>query len=309
MGIRRGFPNIQIIQRSIRELYRRISPKVLGTFTSGYHATRAERPSGDSVIATQLIARRIAQLYRLPIGSVVVSFVSHLARPGQIELSNSNDFFIELHAEHCHSYERVAAILAHEIAHIFCHRLGISIGNTFEDEVLTDTTAAYLGAGVPILNAFDVESGFTLETPNRMRLRCFGYITPDEFGYLLAKRHAALGEDPKPFLVSKLGIEAYRFGRGRAQRDMRSPPLRSANVASWAAYRARRHFFTRKHPQEAQPRLSERERSGRYEFENSQGHAVLFDCPTCFQRLRLPIGRSNILVRCPNCRERFACAT
>jgi hypothetical protein len=279
--IKRGFPNLPIIQRAVRELWRVISPDTLrARFASAYHATRAERPDGDSIIATQQIARRIALLYRLRIGTVVVTFVSSLDRPGRIELSDSDDFFIELHADYRRRYEQVAAILAHEVAHIFCHRLKLSIGDTFQDEVLTDTTATYLGAGVPILNAFTEESAYSPETPNLRKQQCFGYITPDEFGYLLAKRHSLFGEDPAPFLTTTPGTEAYRCGRERAQQDLR-PPLRSAPLAARAAYRMKRAFTK----------------------------TILFDCPTCFQRLRLPTGRGEISVRCPNCHEQFPCFT
>lgn len=249
-------------------------------FASSYHAARNERPDGDSVVATQQIARRIAMLYRLRIGTVVVTFVSNLDRPGRIELSDSDDFFIELHAEYRRRYEQVAAILAHEVAHIFCHRLKISIGDTFEDEVLTDTTAVYLGAGVPILNAFTDESDYSAEASNRRRQQCFGYITPDEFGYLLAKRHSTFGDDPSSHLTTTPGTEAYKCGRDRALQDLR-PPLRSAPLASRAAFHVKRRFMSE----------------------------VLFDCPTCFQRLRLPTGRGAISVRCATCHDRFPCTT
>lgn len=303
--ITRGFPNLPIIRRAITRLWRSLSPEGVRRFVSGYHATRDERPSGNSIIATQHIARRIAALYQLRIGSVVVTFVSHLDRPGRIELSDSDDFFIELQSDYRRRYEQVAAILAHEIAHIFCHRLKISIGNTFEDEVLTDTAAAYLGAGVPILNAFTEESDYTADTPNRMRQQCFGYITPDEFGYVLAKRHAAFGENPLSSLATKSGTEAYQYGRARAQQDLLCPPLRSAPISARAAYRFRRHFASRSENPDIGPASS----SSSYYFERANGHAVIFHCPTCFQRLRLPTRHNNISVKCPLCCGQFICAT
>ena len=218
--------------------------------------------------------------YRLRIGSVVVTFVPNLDRPGRIELSSSDDFFIELHSDFRRRYEQVAAILAHEVAHIFCHRLKLSIGGTFEDEILTDTTAVYLGAGVPILNAFTEERDYSAETLNQKKQQCFGYITPDEFGYLLAKRHLTFGDDPASFLKTTPGTGAYKCGRERAQLDF-CPPLLSAPMAARAAFRIRRCFTSE----------------------------VIFGCPVCFQRLRLPTGRGAISVRCPTCHDRFPCAT
>lgn len=307
----RGFPNLPTIKRAVRELYRVFSYEVLRTFRSGYYATRQERPSGDAVIATQDIARRIAGLYRLQIGTVIVSFVSHLNRPGQIELSDSNDFFIELHSEYRYQYKQVAAILAHEIAHIVCHRLKISIGNKFENEVLTDTTAAYLGAGVPILNAFTEERDFTGTGEASIQLRqvCFGYTTPDEFGYLLAKRHAAVGDDPEAFLTSKPGIDAYKIGVDRARQDLSSAPLMSAGIRARASYRLRRYVASRRKLSGQKKPPVETVGAQAYQFEIAEECSVLFDCPTCFQRLRLPTGHDRIAVRCPSCHERFACAT
>ena len=258
-----------------------VSPEMLRErFKSNYYATREERPDGDSLIATQQIARHIALLYRLRIGSIVVTFVSNLDRPGRIELSNSDDFFVELHSDYRRQYEQVAAILVHEVAHIFCHRYKLSIGNTFEDEVLTDTTAVYLGAGVPILNAFTEESDCSPETPNGKKVSYFGYITPDEFGYLLAKRHSTFGDDPTSFLKTSPGNEAYKCGRERAQRDF-CPPLLSAPLFARVAFRAKRYLTSE----------------------------VVFGCPTCFQRLRLPTRRGTILVKCPTCHDRLICAS
>lgn len=293
----------------MRQLYGTVSPQILQTYRFGYYATWAERPSGDAVIATQGIARRIALLYRLDVGSVVVSFVSHLKRPGQIELSNSNDFFIELHSEYRHRYEQIAAILAHEVAHIFCHRLKMSIGSTFEDEVMTDTTAAYLGAGVPILNAFTEESDFTQEAPNRFRQLCFGYITPAEFGYVLEKRRAAIGDDPVPFLTSKPGIAAYDIGAARARQELLLPPLSTAGIGARAAYRINRYVSARNGQRGHGSAMVLPLRSRAYEFETAERCSVLFDCPTCFQRLRLPTHRKKISVKCPVCRGHFLCAT
>lgn len=302
--ITRGFPNLPIIRRAITQLWRSLSPEGVRRFASGYHARRDERPSGDSIIATQYIARRIAALYRLQIGSIVVTFVSHLDRPGRIELSDSDDFFIELQSDYRRQYEKVAAILVHEIAHIFCHKLKISIGNTFEDEVLTDTAAAYLGAGVPILNAFTEESDYTADTPDRMRQQCFGYITPDEFGYLLAKRHATFGENPAPSLTTTSGTKAYKAGCERAQEDVLCPPLQSASILARAAYRYRRYFATRSNHLAVAPASP-----STYYFDAVNGYAVVFHCPTCFQRLRLPTHRNRISVKCPVCCGHFMCAT
>lgn len=307
--INRGFPHLPLIKTCVRQLYRHLSPSVIRSFSSSYNATRNEVPSGDAIIATQHIARRIAALYQLQVGAIVVSFVSHLKGPGQIELSNSNDFFVELNSEHRYNHREVAAILAHEVAHIFCHKHDIAVGGTFENEVLTDSVAAYLGAGVPILNAFTEEADFMAKEPNRMRQQCFGYITPDEFGYLLAKRQAAFGEDPTANLTSKKAVEAFTAGRARAQQELQCPPLRSAGLGRRLLYNARRSSAAgvRRDTGKSSDRQPIR-RIG-YEFEFTRVNCVVFECPICFQRLRVPTHQKSIAVKCSVCETRSVCRT
>jgi hypothetical protein len=64
-----------------------------------------------------------------------------------VELSQSNEFFVELQSQHRFAAKAIAAILAHEVAHIFLHRCGVRFPDEFENEVLTDTTAVYVGFG------------------------------------------------------------------------------------------------------------------------------------------------------------------
>jgi hypothetical protein len=105
----------------------------------------------------------------------------------------------------------LVATLAHELGH---HRLmgeGRLSGSEFDNELLTDLTAMFLGFGVFLANSPRVwTSGYTrwpgsaLEKPE--------YMTPPMHGYALALRSWALGETSPPWLRF-LGGEARTWFR------------------------------------------------------------------------------------------------
>jgi hypothetical protein len=135
----------------------------------------------DPAIRTQNLARRLAQHYHIKLSTIVVSFNSALPVPARIEISSSLDFFIELRSEYRDKPRAIMAILAREIAHIFLHQAGIRFHPEFENEVLTDTTAAYLGCATTLLNGTqttctNVKTNF-LGTSIENTIRHFGYIT------------------------------------------------------------------------------------------------------------------------------------
>ena len=46
-----------------------------------------------------------------------------------------------------------------------------------------------------------------------------GYLTPQEYGYVLARRAAVFGEDRRIWFTSPQAYEAYEAGRRLAERD------------------------------------------------------------------------------------------
>lgn len=276
------FDHLRLINKSIRELYRALGAEHVKSykhdFVLGDFATDIDR---EPIIATQRLAKRIAEHYRLPITTVIVVFRSDLKYPGHVELGQSNEFFVELQSHQRFFPKALAAILAHEIAHIFLHRCGIRFSQEFENEVLTDTTAAYVGLGAVILNAATETKDYPSQNVIRTNTHHFGYISLDEFGYILAKRDAALNHESLPNLGAGLPILAFESGRKQYRRELAARPL------------VDRPWYRRL----LQPSNA------------SLSHLmqlITFSCPYCSQALRVPELRKKLSVHCTTCHSRFA---
>jgi len=273
----RDFPNLELVNESVLLLYRSLRAAYIKKefSTNLLPATVLDCVWNDPVIATQTLARHIALHFRLAISTVVVTFTSNLPMPGRVELSNSSSFFIDIDAEHQSDPECISAILAHEIAHIFLHRHRIRVEPESRNEVLTDTTAAYLGCGVLIMSAAWKSS--------KGHSQHFGYLTLDEFGYLLAKRDLFFGHDSSGCFSPGVKLESYCAGRERLR---------------WEC--ANRPFVPRRDP----GRLT-RWVEGKLRRQNAA--ATVFRCPCCTQSLRIPSAGSVLSVHCPTCDSSFRC--
>ncbi len=227
----RGFKNVGAVNRSIRELFIRLSPRRLACFGNTFELVPADYSKcADPIIRVQKIARDIAYHYQIGISAVVVTFRSNLPVPGRVELTNARDFFIELHSQHKNDVRSTVAILAHEIAHIFLHIAGVRFADTFQNEVLTDTAAIFLGCGPAILNAADrtvtTSSSFSSVTTTT-RTSHFGYISIDEMGYIQAKRDFLIGSVSGRHVRSGLPSSGYRRGAWAFRMQCRRPPVRA----------------------------------------------------------------------------------
>ncbi len=280
MSQKESFPNIAIINDSIRLLYRRLTAAKVRSFAIGSLIDDVGSfPWSDPVIATQHLARRIALHYRLSFATVIVSFSSTLPVPGRVELSRTNDFYIEIHSDHRWQPSSIAAILSHEIAHIFLHAHSIKVEPTFNNEVLTDTTATYLGCGVLILNGLvETEQRVSAEKV-KVNQRHFGYLTLNEFGYLLAKRSLVFGETPSPKLKRGGAYKAFVNGSERLDTERETRPFVPRPLFDRLNCWAQVHLL-RKNPESA---------------------PIVFQCPCCSQSLRAVSDQKKHRLRCATC--------
>lgn len=143
-----------------------------------------------------------------------------------VELAAGPEYFIELNDRFRTHRRDIGAALSHEITHVLLHRLGLEFPGTRDNEILTDTATTYLGAGWLLLDAFREDA---------VSSQKLGYLTPEEFGYVLAKRAFAFDEDPSPWFTSPQAYTAYAKGRARALHDTRLPPLTAAGWAGGTA--------------------------------------------------------------------------
>ncbi len=297
----RGFPHLATVRASLTALYRRMSPDTVHRFAASVRPEQvAVGRREDAVEAAQHVARVMVDHMRLPSARVIVTF-RDMVHAGSVELTAGPEYFVELNTRFRRDPRDVGACLAHEVAHVYLHRLGLECAGTRDNEILTDTAAAYLGTGWPLLDAFREES---VIRGGRRLVRSaskLGYLTPEEFGYVLAKRAAAFDDDVEPWLSSVRAREAYREGLRLAERDVRRAPLAAAG---WGT--ARRYAVARRLARAAAEGARVAGPDG-CEFDR-RGARVSFACPTCFQRLRVPV-RGRFAARCGVCGARWECDT
>ncbi|GAA2630592.1 hypothetical protein GCM10010425_32010 [Streptomyces spororaveus] len=288
--VEHGFPHLATVRASITALFRRLSADGIHAYdTSLAPADAAFGATDDLHLGAQRVAAATVRALRLPDARMVVSFRA-MEQAATVELTAGPEYFVEV-SDRFRTHRRdLAAALAHEAAHVLLHRLDLRFPGTAENEILTDTAAAYLGAGWLLLDAYR-EDALTHQR--------FGYLTPEEFGYVLAKRAALFGEDPATWFTSPQAYEAYVRGRARAERDHRRAPLAAAGPLERRRYaRARRGG--------AGPAGG-----SAYRFEQAEdggGLRVSFPCPVCAQRLRVPV-RGRLRARCGLCHTVLDCLT
>ncbi|GHG71561.1 hypothetical protein [Streptomyces griseocarneus] len=286
VAIQHGFPHVDTVRTAITALYKRLSYDGVRSFAASVPpADVAFSDHEDPYLGVQRVAGEMVRHLRLPDARMIVSF-RDMRHAGSVELAAGPEYFIELNSRFKTHRKDIGAALSHEVMHVYLHRLGLEFPGTRDNEILTDTAAAYLGAGWLLLDAYR-ESSVTTQK--------LGYLTPEEFGYVLAKRAEAFGEDPSPWFTSAQAYEAYTRGRERARRDGRQPPLAAAG-------RLVRHRYARdRRARAASPEAG-------YAFEGPDPLRVSFPCPTCHQRIRVPV-RGRLRARCALCRTELDCDT
>ncbi|WP_328462867.1 hypothetical protein [Streptomyces sp. NBC_00448] len=290
-----GFPHLETVRGALTAIHRRLSADGVARFATSVRPELVDFPDDeDPYLGALRVARVMVQHLRLPDARMVVGF-RDMAHAGNVELAAGPEYFVELHSRFRTDRRDVGAALAHEVMHVYLHRLGLSFPGTRDNEILTDTATAYLGAGWLLLDAYREEPSMR---GDRMTMSAYklGYLTPEEFGYVLAKRAAAFGDDIEPWFRSPQARDAYRVGLTRAHQDLRRPPLAAA---SWVA----RRLYAKNRRAGIAPAAAD------YSFEGTPDRLrVSFPCPACFQRIRLPC-KGRLRARCTLCRTELECET
>ncbi|MEU2260070.1 hypothetical protein ABZ557_07245 [Streptomyces sp. NPDC019645] len=289
-----GFPHLDTVREAITALHRRLSYDGVRAYESSVPpADVAFADDDDLHLGAQRVARALVRQLRLPEARMIVSF-REMHHAASVELTAGPEYFIELNDRFRRHRRDIGAALAHEITHVLLHRLGLGFRGTRDNEILTDTVTTYLGAGWLLLDAY---------REDEVSSQKLGYLTPEEFGYVLAKRALVFGEDPSVWFTSPQGYTAYTKGRERALRDGRQPPL---SAAGWNGRRryAKDRRYAADHPGPGPGHGTP------YAFEHAPGGGlrVSFPCPTCHQRIRVPV-RGRVRARCGLCRTILECDT
>lgn len=294
LPVEHGFPHLEQVRSALTALYRRLSYDTVSRFPASVRPEAVAFPADEDLhLGAQRVARAIVEHFRLPQARMVISF-RDMVHAGSVELAAGPEYFVELHARFREDRRDVGAVLAHEVMHVYLHRLGLECPGVGENEILTDTAAAYLGAGWLLLDSYREEPALFGERLTTAASK-LGYLTPEEFGYVLAKRAQAFGDDIEPWLTSPWAQKAYRAGLRVAEDDLRHPPMAGCG---WAERRRYAHDRRRgaAHP------------AACYAFEGGAQQRVIFPCPTCRQRIRVPV-RGRLRARCGLCRTVLECDT
>ncbi|MGW0413751.1 hypothetical protein ACWDZX_21080 [Streptomyces collinus] len=287
--VEHGYPHLETVRAAITALYRRLSYDTVQAFAASVApADVAFCDTDDLHLGAQRVAREIVRHFRLPDARLIVGF-REMTHAAHVELAAGPEYFVELNDRFRTHRRDIGAALAHEVTHVYLHRLDLAFPTTAENEILTDTVATYLGAGWLLLDAYR-EDGVSSQK--------LGYLTPEEFGYVLAKRSLFFGEDPSVWFTSAQAYTAYARGLDQARQDGRQPPL---TAAGWAG--RRRYAHDRRHVSGVPP-------AAPYSFSPDPAGRlrVSFPCPTCHQRIRVPV-RGRVRARCALCRTVLECDT
>ncbi|MFE6685417.1 hypothetical protein ACFVFQ_02965 [Streptomyces sp. NPDC057743] len=296
--IAHGFPHLDTVRAALTALFRRLSHDTVSTFpTSVLPVDVAFDDAEDLHLGAQRVARAMVHHLHLPDARIVLTF-REMEHAATVELTAGPEYFVELNDRFRRHRKDIGAALAHEVTHVWLHRLDLSFPGTRDNEILTDTAASYLGAGWLLLDAYREHGPFSQK---------LGYLTPEEFGYVLAKRADFFGEDPSPWFTSPQAYDAYTAGRARSRQDARRPPLAGAGLAARLRYARDRRAVTAR-PRTTAPAAGP---GGGYAFESAGPGATLrvsFPCPTCCQRIRVPV-RGRLQARCGLCKSLLDCDT
>ncbi|MER5944533.1 hypothetical protein ABT127_00570 [Streptomyces sp. NPDC001904] len=295
--VRHGYPHLETVRSAITALYKRLSYDTVHTFaTSVAPVDVAFCDQDDLHMGAQRVAHELVRHYHLPDARMIVSF-RKMEHAASVELAAGPEYFIDLNDRFRTHRRDIGAALAHEIMHVYLHRLDLSFPGTRDNEILTDAAATYLGAGWLLLDAYREDAASSQK---------LGYLTPEEFGYVLAKRSLAFGEAPETWFTSPQAYTAYTKGLAQARLDEQQPPL---TAAGWAG--RRRYAKDRRSAQAHGARGPVP--AGPYAFSTDgspggDGLRVAFPCPTCHQRIRVPV-RGRVRARCGLCRTVLECDT
>src|SRR6476469_5202874 len=298
------FTKMPAIWDALRELYRVLTPARVRSYTANITPAFAALSGTDPVLGAQRLARSMALHLGMADVRLIVSFRELGAtgdgayHAGNVELGPGPEYFITLSPRVGQDVRDTAAVLAHEVMHVFLHRNRVWWDDQDRNEILTDTATVYLGTGWLMLNAHRVE---------RARLS-LGYLSPAELGYVLAKRAQAFDENIERYLAGNPAArQAYQAGVRRAALDQEAAPLSGCAPAAY-----RQYLKDKRHAAEltASTRASgpAMPYAGGYRFEGHGPMKVVFACPTCHQRLRVPVDRTAT-IRCGTCRSTHGCLT
>lgn len=213
----------------------------------------------------EIVTRRILILMGHKDVSVAIKFVNlDLRTSGRIHTLDYFHFDVELSNAVKDNYTYIVSILVHELTHLYMNRNMLyrdGVEMTHTNEVLTEVASIYLGFGTQVLNSIVDEEIVIPGLYYESKKHFFGYIKPEQFGYIFAK---------------------FLFERG----------ILIKNLDKYLSPGAMRHLKIGHH-------YLLRNR-GRDTFNYKEGLAII-PCSNCEKFLRFPANDRKLQLRCKNC--------
>ncbi|MGH3934552.1 MAG: hypothetical protein ACRDS1_06175 [Pseudonocardiaceae bacterium] len=304
-----AFARIGVIQDSIRELYAKLSGETVKSYATSFTPMFSAIPRGqDPVTGAEQVARTIARHLGMTDIGLIVSFkeLGHegeLRPAAEVELGAGPDYHITLSPRYRDDRRDTAAVLAHEVMHIFLHRSGIRFADRIKNEILTETASVYLSAGWLTLNAHRTTTTYYGGGGPTTSTQTLGYVSPEELGYILAKRALAVDENIETYLSPNNSARAaYGAGYRRALLDYQRAPLADCGPVARARYQKDKEYAAEL------TRFSSLSFDEGYRFQGYESMNVIFHCPACHHLAEVPVDRS-VTIRCGACTSALKCET
>ncbi len=225
-----------------------------GTASSDLILDLGVRESSD----LQLAVDRIKKAMALKDYDIWLSYHGDSTPPAYIE--RKGPFLTIYFSTQIEQLREKINVLIHEIGHVYVWGLG-GIPSGYDEEKVVDSSGVFLGLGIPVLNGFTDVTSIGGMGEYRKEKKFYGYLTPDEFGYLMARYCAENGVyDGNVSAFLNHSGRKY-FSRGRNYLARNNPGLRGEGTKKTGA----------------------------------------FWCPECGQFNRIDISSKISVLRCSNC--------
>lgn len=303
-----GYPHLVSLKKYWRVLHEMLSAKRIPPNNEDLILPDELTNSNDSILAAQQIAKNILNHLKLTNTLVAVSFTkTDVSSPAHVELKGGSEYFIEVSSELADDLRAIASVLTHEVMHIFLFKNKIDLANESENELLVDVAVMFYGLGVMLLNGFKYNQKYGFDymscgISKQSESRMYGYLTTDEFGYLLARRSIFADKNYLDYLTNHLAINCYRNGYGKLEQEMRDNILYSPTNS----YFKKIIYLTALNKAN---KLIKKGRIKDQEAFQSYGHTfkcgkplrIVVECPKCCAAMGIPIKLGQVSVTCKNC--------
>jgi hypothetical protein len=111
-------------------------------------------------------------------------------------------------------------LLVHELGHIYVWRLEPSVFGKCDQEKLVDCSGVFLGLGVLVLNGLTDEFRLLPGEGHETQKKFYGYLKPEQFGYLVARYCAdhGIADEAVTRFLEPTGRKYFDIGRNYLKR-------------------------------------------------------------------------------------------